>query len=180
MPLEQARAAKRFLGKALKGLKNWELPHVINTDKAPTSAAALAALEKEAKCPDEAIHRQAEYLSNISEADHGKLKLSIRPVSGFKTPTTACATTKGFEVMRALRKGRARIFDITRDIRGEGPDRRESPRDWSVRSDGRRPTPRSAPRSAPRSQGRMTAIGGSSRVPLKVLSRISQQSRSRA
>jgi transposase, IS6 family len=34
-------AAKRFLGKALKGLKRWDLPHVINTDKAPTYAVRL-------------------------------------------------------------------------------------------------------------------------------------------
>ena len=32
---------------------------------------------------------------------------------------TAYATIKGFEVMRALRKGRASAFNITRDIRGE-------------------------------------------------------------
>ena len=118
-PTRSTKAAKRFLGKALKGLKNWELPHVINTDKAPTYAAALAALKKETKCPDEAIHRQVKYLNNIVEADHGKLKLLIRVVRGFKTLKTAYATIKGFEVMRALRKGQARIFNITRDIRGE-------------------------------------------------------------
>ena len=35
------RAAKRFLGKALKGLKDWEQPEVLNTDKAPTYAGAM-------------------------------------------------------------------------------------------------------------------------------------------
>ena len=30
-----AKAAKRFLGKALNGLKRWQKPTVINTDKAP-------------------------------------------------------------------------------------------------------------------------------------------------
>ncbi|CAO3356500.1 Transposase [Azospirillum melinis] len=38
---------------------------------------------------------------------------------GFKTLKTACATIKGFEVMRALRKGQASGVDITRDMRGE-------------------------------------------------------------
>ena len=38
---------------------------------------------------------------------------------GFKTLKTAYAAIKGFEVMRALRKGQARGFNITRDIRGE-------------------------------------------------------------
>ena len=35
------KAAKRFLGKALNGLKDWELPVVLNTDKAPTYAGAI-------------------------------------------------------------------------------------------------------------------------------------------
>lgn len=32
---------------------------------------------------------------------------------------TAYATIKGFEAMRALRKGQANIFNLTKDIRGE-------------------------------------------------------------
>ena len=38
---------------------------------------------------------------------------------GFKSMKTAYATIKGFEVMRALRKGQAAIFNLTRDIVGE-------------------------------------------------------------
>ncbi|PRX01532.1 UNVERIFIED_ORG: hypothetical protein BCL66_1361, partial [Martelella mediterranea] len=47
------------------------------------------------------------------------LKQLIKPVRGFKALKTAYATIKGFEVMRALRKGQANIFNLTRDIRGE-------------------------------------------------------------
>jgi IS6 family transposase len=112
-------AAKRFLGKALNGLKHWELPRVVNTDKAPTYAAVLAELKKEGKCPEDTVHRQAKYLNNVVEADHGKLKQLIRPVRGFKTLKTAYATIKGFEVMRALRKGQAGAFNLTHDICGE-------------------------------------------------------------
>jgi transposase-like protein len=101
----------------LKGLKAWERPPVINTDKAPTYAAALAELKKASNCPSTTAHRQVRYLNNGVEADHGKLKLLIRPVRGFKTLTTADATIKGFAVMRALRKGQTGIFNITRDIR---------------------------------------------------------------
>ena len=43
----------------------------------------------------------------------------IRPVRGFKTLKTAYATIKGFEVMRALRKGQASIFAIQGGIVGE-------------------------------------------------------------
>ena len=53
------------------------------------------------------------------EADHGKLKQLIRPVRGFKSLKTAYATIKGFEVMLALKKGQARAFNVTGDIRGE-------------------------------------------------------------
>ena len=110
------KAAKRFLGKALKGLKDWEQPDVLNTDKAPTYAATIAELKAEGKCPTETRHRQVKYLNNVIEADHGKLKLLIRPVRGFKTLKTAGVRhDQGF-------RGHARV--------AQGPS-------WDVRSPGR-------------------------------------------
>lgn len=47
------------------------------------------------------------------------MKQLIKPVRGFKTLKTAYATIKGFEVMRALLKSPAAIFNLTQDIRGE-------------------------------------------------------------
>jgi transposase-like protein len=73
-PTRNTAAAKRFLGKALTGLKDWEKPSVINTDKAPTYAAAPAELKTEGRCPADTLHRQVKYLNNVIEADHGKLK----------------------------------------------------------------------------------------------------------
>ena len=113
------RAAKRFLGKTLRGCKEWELPDVVNTDKAPTYAAAIAELKAEGKCPEDTRHRQVKYLNNVVEADHGKPKQLIRPVRGFKSMKTAYATIKDFEVMRALRKGQAAMFSIQGGIVGE-------------------------------------------------------------
>ena len=78
--------------------------------------SSTAELKAEGKCPEHLVHRQAKYLNNVIEADHGKLKQLIKPVRGFKTLTTAYATIKGFEVMRALRKGQGRAY-ITRDVR---------------------------------------------------------------
>jgi transposase, IS6 family len=118
-PTRNANAAKRFLGKALNGLREWERPEVINTDKAPTYGVAISELKAEGKCPPDTVHRQVKYLNNVVEADHGKLKQLIRPVRGFKTMKTAYATIKGFEVMRALRKGQAAIFSLTGDVKGE-------------------------------------------------------------
>jgi IS6 family transposase len=118
-PTRNAKAAKRFLSKALNGLQAWEKPEVINTDKASTYGIAISALKAEGKCPEKTVHRQLKYLNNIIEADHGKLKQLIRPVRGFKTLKTAYATIAGFEVMRALRRGQAAIFNLTGDICGE-------------------------------------------------------------
>ena len=49
----------------------------------------------------------------------GKLKRLIKPTLGFKSMKTACATIKGFEAMRALRKKQANAFQHQPDIRGE-------------------------------------------------------------
>ena len=117
--IRNTKAAKRFFGKALRGMKDWELPEVLDTDKAPTYAGAIAALKAEGKCPKDTRHQQVKYLNNVVEADHGKLKLLIRPVRGFKTLKTAYATIKGFEVMRALRKGQAGLFALHDGIIGE-------------------------------------------------------------
>ena len=73
----------------------------------------------EGKHPEDTLHRQVKYLNNVFEADHAKLKQLIRPVGGFKALKTAYATIKGFEVMRAFRKGQVAMLNLTRDIRGE-------------------------------------------------------------
>ncbi|MBS1087263.1 IS6 family transposase [Gluconobacter sphaericus] len=118
-PTRNAKAAKRFLGKAVNGLKDWEKPETINTDKASTYGIAISELKKDGKLPDTVQHRQVKYLNNVIEADHGKLKQLIRPVRGFKTLKTAYATIKGFEVMRALKKGQAKFFQFQDGIMGE-------------------------------------------------------------
>src|SRR3546814_861353 len=109
----------RFLGKALRGLKDWEKPAKLNTDKAPSYGAAIAELKREGKLAAETGHRQVKYLNNVLEADHGKLKMLIKPVRGFKSMPTAYATIKGFEVMRALRKGQAQAWCLQPGIMGE-------------------------------------------------------------
>ena len=114
-PTRNMAAAKHFLAKVHRGLKDWEHSPVINTDKAPTYAAALADLTAEDKCPTDTRHRQVKYLNNIVESDHGKLKQVIRSARGFRTVKTAYATINGFEVMRAFRKGQAATFNLTHD-----------------------------------------------------------------
>jgi IS6 family transposase len=118
-PTRNAKAAKRFLGKALRKFKDWERPRCINTDKAPTYAIAIKALQDEGVCPPGLEHRQVKYLNNIIEADHGKLKRLIKPTLGFKSLKTAYATLKGFEVMRMFKKKQMHLWTYGQCIMGE-------------------------------------------------------------
>jgi len=79
-------------------MKAWVHPRVINTDKAPTSNAAMVPLKEEGTCPPETVHRQVTYLNNIVETR------LINTTLGFQSLRTAYATNKGFEVMRTLTK----------------------------------------------------------------------------
>jgi IS6 family transposase len=97
-----SKSAYSFLGKIFNTVKKWQIPRVINTDKAATYGHALSRLKREGKCPD-IEHRQIKYKNNVIECDHGKLKRSSGPL-GFKSMKTAYATIKGIEVMQ-LRKG---------------------------------------------------------------------------
>jgi transposase, IS6 family len=99
-----AKAAYRFLGKALKIVKDWP-PSPITTDKLASDPKAIRRLKRDGKLASDAGHSQSKYLNNIIEADHGALKPVIRRVRGFKTMRTASATIKGFEVMRMIRRG---------------------------------------------------------------------------
>ncbi len=114
-----AKAAKRFLGKALRKMKKYEKPKTINTDLAPSYGRAIRQLKKEGILPKEVLHRKVKYLNNIIEADHGKLKRLIKPTLGFKSMKTAFATIKGFEVMRMFKKGQLDFWTYDQGVIGE-------------------------------------------------------------
>ena len=114
-----AKAAKRFLGKALKRLKPWSHPQTINTDKAPSYISAISDLAKEGKCPPDIFHRSVKYLNNRIESDHGKLKRLIKPTLGFKSMKTAYATLKDFEIMLMFKKGQFKAWFHEKSVMGE-------------------------------------------------------------
>ena len=103
------KAAKRFLGTALKRSRDW-IPRVISTDKNPAYTEAITALKRQGLVPPEFEHRQAKYLNSRLEGDHAKLKRLIRPTLGFQSMRTARATIKGFEVMRMVKKGQFSLW----------------------------------------------------------------------
>ena len=76
------KAAKCFLNKILKNNKDWH-PQKIHTDKNPAYGAAINKLKVEGKLGTDVIHKYVEYLNNIIEAQHSKLKMLIKPLRGF-------------------------------------------------------------------------------------------------
>jgi transposase, IS6 family len=103
-------SAKRFLAKTLRSTAHAGPPRVINTDKNPALAAAIAELKADGWCATSVRHQAVKYLNNRIEGDHGRLKRILGPKCGFKTLVTAYRTLKGIEAMHALRKGQGRIF----------------------------------------------------------------------
>ena len=114
-----AKAAKRFLGKILRRMKEYEKPVTINTDQAPSYEQAIRELKKEGLLDKQVHHRKVKYLNNRIEADHGKLKRLIKPTLGFKSMKTAYAAIKGFEIMRMFKKGQLNMWKCTPGLVGE-------------------------------------------------------------
>lgn len=96
-PKRNVAAAKRFLAKTLRSNTITGFPRVINTDKAPSLARAIAELKSEGICPQTVEHRQVKYLNNVIEGDHGRLKRILGPKGAFKNRTSAYRTLKGME-----------------------------------------------------------------------------------
>src|SRR5512135_2927390 len=79
-----AKAARRFLAKALKVMRTWP-PVSITTDKLGSYPKALRRLKRTGGLKDTVRHRTSKYLNNRIEADHGALKRLIRPTRGFQS-----------------------------------------------------------------------------------------------
>jgi hypothetical protein len=92
---------------------------VINTDQNPAYGEALRQLKRDDPNLETIEHRQAKYLNNRIEADHGAIKRLCRATLGFKSMKTAYATIKGFEVMRMIRKRQCILLEpgLTGEVR---------------------------------------------------------------
>ena len=98
------QAAYRFLRKAVKRMGDYP-PASITTDKLVSYPKAIQQLQNEGRLPKEVVHRTSKHLNYTIEADHGALKCVIQPTRGFQGMQMACATIKGLDVMRMIRRG---------------------------------------------------------------------------
>ena len=86
------------------------------------------------RTPKDTRHRQVKYLNNVIEADHGKLKLPIRPVRGFKTLEDGLRHDQGLRDDARAAQGPGRDFQLPGRHCRRGPDRRARLRRRSGRS----------------------------------------------
>jgi putative transposase len=93
----------RFLTKAIG--RN-EKPSLININQ---SGANKFGIKQYNRDNDRRIKiRQCKYLNNIVEQDHRFIKRRIRPMLGFESFWSACATVAGIEPWRMLKKGQSK------------------------------------------------------------------------
>ena len=108
---------------------------MLNTDKAPAYAAAIAELKAEGKCPKDTRHKQVKYLNNVIEADHGKLKLLDPARARVQDAEDGLRHDQGLRGDARAAQGPGRDVRPPGRHRRRGPDRRARLRSLTVRSD---------------------------------------------
>ena len=112
-----AEAAKRFFRKAL-AQPHTVNPRTITVDKNAAYPKAAAEMKKDGELWRRSRLRQVQYLNNIVEQDHRRVKRLIGPGLGFGGFWTARRTLAGYEAMAMIRKGQVRNIG-GRDIRAQ-------------------------------------------------------------
>jgi len=95
-------AAKSFLRRAMK---NTRKPTKITLDAYAASHRAVREMKKDGELPQRVKVRSSQYLNNLIEQDHRRVKQRIRPMLGFKRFDNAVITISGIELAEKIKKG---------------------------------------------------------------------------
>ena len=106
-------AAKAFFRKALK---HHGQPRTITLDGFEPTHAALRRMgmrnEFNYRWENPVKIRRCQYLNNIVEQDHRRIKARVQPMLGFKTFYNARRVITGIELMQTLHKGQFRLTNV--------------------------------------------------------------------
>src|SRR5258705_9150466 len=94
-------AAKRFFSRATR---QHGAPRVITLDGYAASHRAVAELKAAGTLARRVRIRSCQYLNNVIEQDHRRIKQRIRPMLGFKRFETASVTIQGIELAEKIKK----------------------------------------------------------------------------
>src|SRR6516164_5508038 len=95
-------AAKSFLRRAMK---NTRKPAKITLDAYAASHRAVREMKEDGELPRRVRVRSSQYLNNLIEQDHRRVKQRIRPMLGFKRFDNAVVTISGIELAEKIKKG---------------------------------------------------------------------------
>ena len=95
-------AAKAFLRKAMNHRRK---PTKITLDAYAASHRAVREMKETGELPRRVRVRSSQYLNNLVEQDHRRIKQRIRPMLGFKRFDHAVITISGIELAEQIKKG---------------------------------------------------------------------------
>jgi transposase-like protein len=95
-------AAKSFLRSAMK---NTRVPTKITLDAYAASHRAAREMKEGGELPSRVQVRSSQYLNNLVEQDHRRVKQRIRPMLGLKRFDNAAVTICGIELAEKIKKG---------------------------------------------------------------------------
>jgi transposase-like protein len=102
--------AKRFFSHATT---QHGAPRVITLDGYAASHRAVAQLKAVGTLPRRVRIRSSQYLNNVVEQDHRRIKQRIRPMLGFKRFETAAVTIRGIELAEEIKKHQFNLKPLT-------------------------------------------------------------------
>ena len=94
-------AAKTFLRNAMK---NQRTPTKITLDAYAASHRAVREMQQTGELSRRVKVRSSQYLNNLVEQDHRRIKQRIRPMLGFKRFDHAAVTISGIELAEQIKK----------------------------------------------------------------------------
>ena len=103
--------AKRFFSQATR---QHGAPRVITLDGYAASHRAVAQLKEAGNLPRRVRIRSSQYLNNVVEQDHRRIKQRIRPMLGFKRFDTAAVTIRGIELAEKIKKNQFNLRPLTK------------------------------------------------------------------
>jgi transposase-like protein len=99
---QDVNAAKSFLRRAMK---NTRRPAKITLDAYAASHRAVREMKEDGELPRRVKVRSGQYLNNLIEQDHRRVKHRTRPMLGFKRFDNAVVTISGIELAEKIKKG---------------------------------------------------------------------------
>ena len=102
--------AKRFFSHAAR---QHGAPRVITLDGYAASHRAVAQLKEVGTLPRRVRICSSQYLNNVVEQDHRRIKQRIRPMLGFKRFETAAVTIRGIELAEKIKKQQFNLKPLT-------------------------------------------------------------------